>query len=81
MFKVLPHVNIPNAVIPNAIIPNAFWYFRSMIRLQISRRYYQEVLTHLMAMAMSQWPVGLHMKLSQLNMGLNYPLDYVKAYV
>ena len=31
-------------------------------------------LLYLMAMAMPQRPVGLDMKLSQANMGLNYPL-------
>ena len=75
----IPNVIIPIANMPNAIIPNVLWYFCSIIRQQITSRYYPYVLTYLMAMAMPQGPVGLDMKLSQPNMGLNYPL--VKSYM
>ena len=76
---IIPNAIVPNANIPNAIILNVVWYFRSISRLQIGIRYYPYVLTYLMTMAMPQRPVGLDMKLSQPNMGLNYPL--VKSYV
>ena len=38
-------------------------------------------LTYLMAMAITQRPVGLDMKLSQANIGLGYPLEYDKVYI
>ena len=77
----IPNAHITNANIPNVIIPNAFSYFCSLIRLPISSRYYKHVLTYLMAVAMPQQPVGLQMKLSQPNMGLDYPLECVKTYI
>ena len=43
--------------------------------------YNVHVLMYLMAMARPQRPAGLDKKLSQTNMGLNYPLEYVKTYV
>ena len=34
------------AILPNSNLPNALWSFRAIIRLQISGRYYKDVLKY-----------------------------------
>ena len=41
------HDNLPNSISPNTNLPNALWSFRSIIRLQISSRYYKDDLKYL----------------------------------
>ena len=44
---ILPYANLPNAILPNTSLPKALWSFRSIIRLQISSRYYKVDLKYL----------------------------------